>query len=127
MPATPARFDFITQEFRVATSGPDSGIVTAYGNLARDVSADEPYETFFAHSDDVAAMTLERYNILRAVRRRFVVTLSAASTFALGLNYTQSAPVGTLIEPKSGANFTAITIRVQINLITGGTTLDMWG
>lgn len=127
MPATSARFDFVTQEFRVATSGPDSGIVTAYGNLARDVPAEEPFETFFAHIDDVAAVTTERYNLLRAVRRRFVSTLSGAGTFALGLDYSQVAPTGTVVEPKSGASFDAIVISIRTNLITSAVTLDMWG
>jgi hypothetical protein len=45
MPATPARIGFITQDYRVVTSGPDTAVQAKYGSMARNT--DDPLPTFF--------------------------------------------------------------------------------
>jgi hypothetical protein len=125
MPATPARIAFITQQFRSVVAGPDSGVITKYGSMARD-TAEAPIQSFFDDTADAQVMVTERLNLLKADRRRFKVTIPNAMT-GLGLNYSQSTPSATFIDDERQANMSVAVVDVSIDLGSDKTTLGVWG
>lgn len=127
MPATAERIGFITREFRLATAGPDAGVEATFGDAARDVSPDEPIETFFASIADAQAMADERLDLLRIDRRRWTATLPQGAAFALALDYSQQVPRARVIDEAGGADRTAFVTGIRINLRTGAASLDLWG
>jgi hypothetical protein len=124
MAATSAHIGFIVQEFRTVTSGPDSGVVTKYGSMAR--STDEPLETFFHSVADAQAICDERHNLLKADRRRFQQTISGEA-FGNALTYETTMPCVTVIDTERAANFTAIVAEISIDYESGRTSVMTWG
>lgn len=127
MPATPERIAFVTKPFRLATAGPDAGVVAAYGTKARTDDADDPAETFFAATADADAMADERLALLSASRRRFPTTLANGADFALDLDNSQTVPVAQVIDPRGDADLPALITKVRVDLATGKTSVEAWG
>lgn len=127
MPATPARIGFVTKPFRLSVAGPDAGVVSAFGNLARDVSPDEPVESFFIASADAQAMADERLLLLKANRRRFLATIADAGDFLLDVDNSQQIPVAQVIDPRANADRLALIARVRVDLKSGTGTVEAWG
>lgn len=124
MPATPSRIGFITQGFRVATSGPDAAVAALYGNAARDTS--EPLETFFDDITDAQAMADERLTLLSAKRSLVTVTLEGLDP-AVGLDRASSIPTVRVIDDEQNRNSPALIVGMTIDLNTDRTVLETWG
>jgi len=127
MPATPARIAFVTQQYRKAIAGPDAGVESAYGDLARDTSPDDPIETFFDSLGDAQAMANERLALMKEDRGRFQCALAKSLTFGFGLDYSQACPSGTVIEPERGIGRPAIVAEIRLGLADERVSLLMWG
>ena len=125
MPATTSRIAFITQQYRSAVAGPDSGVATKYGNLARDTK-DTPVESFFESEADAGLMATERLNLLKADRRYFKPTVVDAAT-GLGLDYSQVTPTATYIDDERQFNAAVAIVAVQVDLGSERTMLEVWG
>jgi hypothetical protein len=154
MPATPSRIGFITQQFRVATAGPDNGVETLYGNAARDTP--EPLETFFDSVADAQIMADERMALLSVQRSLVSVSIDGADVGAdLNQNIAGSAALlletgssillesGSLLLLESSGEVALATVRiiddeqdrnslgiivgVSVDQAAGRTTLQVWG
>lgn len=126
MPATAARIGLITSEFRRAIAGPDSAVDAAYGSLARDTDNDEPFETFFDSLADAQAIANERYDLLRASRRRFAATITDVS-FALSLDCSQTTPVAQVVFPDRSADLPGAVVEMTFDPRRESATLTVWG
>lgn len=124
MVATPARIAFITQEFRTVKDGPTTAVDTKYGAAARKTT--EPVETFFEAEADAQAMCTERRTLQGADRRRFVQTVQGEAT-GLGLTYSTTSPVATVIDDERQANHTAAVSEITIDFQNEKTKLETWG
>lgn len=127
MPATAARIGFITKEYRLVTAGPDAGVESAFGTLARKTIADEPVESFFLDNDDTQAMADERLALLSKNMRRFPTTLSGAADFAFGLDYSQTIPVANVIDPRTSIDVLAAIVSIRVDLAKGAVQMTAWG
>jgi hypothetical protein len=123
-PASPARVGRIIREFRVVTAGPDTGVVTRYGNLARDTA--EPLETFFDSEADAQAMADERLALLSVTRSLVTVQIQGIDT-AADLDPSLTLPTVTIIDDEQGRNSAALVFGVSIDMKTERSTLETWG
>jgi hypothetical protein len=124
MPATAARIAFITQQYRVATAGPDSGVVAKYGSAARDT--DEPVESLFDDIADVQAICDERHAILKADRRRIQMAVSGEAT-ALALAYSSATPTARVIDDERALDKTMAVVEFAADFDKGQTNIVAWG
>lgn len=127
MPATPERIGFITQPYRLALTAVDATVEAAYGDLARETVADAPIETQFDDMDDAQAMADERLPLLKEERGRYQAGLPNALKFGIGLDYSQSTPTGTVIDPERATNKPALVTDINLDLRRDIVTLGMWG
>lgn len=124
MPATSARIDFITNEFRVVTAGPDATVVTNFGDKARDTS--EPLATYFESEADATSMATARLNLLKANRRRFREDVVGEAA-ALALDFSQVTPAATVIDTERSANFTGAIVEIGIDYQREQSIFGVWG
>ncbi len=124
MPATPSRIGFITQQFRVVTSGPDSAVAALYGSAARDTS--EPLETFFDDPSDGQAMANERLTLLSAKRSLVTVTLDGIDQVA-ALDRSSALPTTRIIDDEQNRNSQALIVGFAIDLQNDRAVLETWG
>lgn len=127
MPATPARIAFITRQYRLAIAGPDSGVDAHYGDLARDINNDEPIETFFDSTDDADAAAAERLALMKENRTRHQAVLPGGIQFGSALDYSQSTPTGTVVDPDRDTNKPALVSEISLDLRNDAAGLVMWG
>ena len=127
MPATPARIAFITQPYRKALTSVDATVAEAYGDLARETNRDEPIETFFDSAADAQIMAEELLDLLKVERQRFHAGLPDGLNFALSLDYSQTTPTGTVIDPEREVSKAALTSQITFDFRTGNAALEMWG
>lgn len=124
MPATPSRIGFITQQYRIATAGPNGTIANLYGNSARDTP--EPLETFFDDVSDAQAMADERLALLQVQRSLVTVQIDKAETGA-ELDFSTVLPTARIIDDEQDRNSASIVVGVGIDMNTGRSTLECWG
>ena len=124
MPATPARIALVTQEFRTVKDGPTTAVDTKYGAAAR--KTEEPIETFFEVEADAQSMCTERRTLLGRDARRFVQTVQGEAT-GMGLSYSTTSPVATVIDDERLANHTAAISEITIDFDKEKTKLETWG
>lgn len=124
MPATAARIAFITEQYRLATAGPDSNVVAKYGSLARDT--EEPIPTFFDDILDVAAAVDARILLLSADRRRMQFSVRGEDT-GLALAYGSTTPAVTMIDAQRSLNKPGAVVEFSIDFDKGVSTLVTWG
>lgn len=124
MSATAARAQFIRQQFRSVTNGPVSGVVTAWGDLARKTT--EPIPTFFETSADAQTICDERMTLLSASRRRMTQEVQGEDV-GLGIDYTTSSPTATVIDDDRLLDAAMLFAEIGINFGTEKTTLETWG
>ena len=124
MPATPSRIGFITQEFRVATAGPDTAVQALYGKAARDTV--EPLESFFDSVADAQAMADERLALLSVTRSLVTVQIQGIAT-AADLDPSLTLPTVTIIDDEQSRNSAALVYGVSIDMKTERSTLETWG
>jgi hypothetical protein len=127
MPASPARIGFITQPYRKALTEIDAGVESAYGEIARETDIDDPVETFFDSMDDVQAMADERLDLLKAERGRYQASLPEGLSFGLSLDYSQTTPTGTVVDPERDTNRPALVTDIEFDFRRGAVTLGLWG
>jgi len=124
MPATPSRIGFITQEFRIATAGPDATVEALYGNAARDTP--EPLETFFDLPEHAETIADERLALL-SVQRSLVTASVDQVQAATDLDFATSLPVARIIDDEQNRNSPAIVVGLTIDMNTKRSTLENWG
>lgn len=124
MPATPSRIGFITQEFRVATAGPDTTVAALYGNAARDTT--EPLESFFDDVADAQAMADERLALLSAKRSLVTVQLDTIDQVA-ALDRQTALPTVRIIDDEQNRNSPALIVGFAIDMNNRRATLETWG
>lgn len=124
MPATPSRIGFVTQQFRIATAGPNTAVAALYGNDARDTP--EPIETFFDDLADAQAMANERLALLEVQRALVPVKIDQPDT-AAGLNVTTSLPTVRVIDDEQDRNSSALVVSLTIDMKTERSQLTTWG
>lgn len=124
MPATAARAAFIKEEYRTVNNGPDSGVVTKYGDLAR--KSKEAIPTFFETEADAQAMCDERMTLLSADRRRFQQTISGEAT-GLGVSYILGSPTVRIIDDDRDALHLSIISELTIDFTNETTRIETWG
>lgn len=124
MPATPSRIGFITQEFRVATAGPDTAVEALYGKAARDTT--EPLESFFDSVADAQAMADERLALLSAKRTLVTVSIDEIEA-AAGFDRSQVLPTVRVIDDEQNRNSPALVVAITIDMNTQRATLETWG
>jgi hypothetical protein len=154
MPATPSRIGFITQQFRIATAGPDSAVEALYGNAARDTP--EPLESFFDDVADAEVLATERLDLLKVRRNLVTVSIDDAEIGALladSVSVSQRMLLETdgfllledgsfllldpggelalstvrIIDDEQDRNSLALVVGVAIDMARGRTTLETWG
>lgn len=126
MVATPARIALITQEYRSVVSGPDSGVVTKYGDLARD-SAPDVIPTFFVSTADAQIFCDERLTLLKRDARRIPMELRGVET-GLALDFSQVTPTHTVIDDERALNASMLASRIgPIDFGKDITTIENWG
>ena len=123
MPATATRIGFITQAVRNATAGPDTAVISKYGDLARDT--EEPLECFDSVAD-AELVAQERLALLSADRRRFVVEVSGANV-GQALAFNQTTPTSRVIDAEKAADMPAAIVEIGIDYDAGKTILTSWG
>ena len=124
MPATPARIAFITQEFRLATAGPDSSVVSRHGTAARDTP--EPVESFFVNVADAETMAIERLALLSPDRRR--TTLGIAGIRALPSQLAAApAPTVRVIDTERDLDRNSLVVELGLDFERDRTTVGAWG
>lgn len=124
MPATPARIGFITQEFRVATAGPNTAVRALYGNKAR--TADEPLETFFDSVADAQAMADERLALLQVQRSLITVAIDQIGP-AAALDPALTLPTVRVIDDEQDRNLQALVVGFSIDMNTERSVFETWG
>ena len=124
MPATATRIGFITQAVRNATAGPDTAVISKYGDLARDT--EDPLECFFDSVADAELVAQERLALLSADRRRFVVEVSGANV-GQALAFNQTTPTSRVIDAEKAADMPAAIVEIGIDYDAGKTILTSWG
>ncbi len=126
MPATPARIAFVGQEFRSYVAS-DSAVQTKYGSAARD-TLEAPPETFFDDIADVQSICTERFNLLKAERRKFKVSASGLLAFTGALDFSQVAPPVTVRDDEKSANLAAAIVGIDgKDYDANKTTVTIWG
>lgn len=127
MPATPARISFIKEAYRSVVKS-DSAVRTRYGTVARDTQ-DQPVPTFFESMADVDAAATERFNLLKADRRRFEVTVAELLSFTGGLDFSTATPAATVIDDeKAAAGIVGAIVSIEaLDFETGATRVVVWG
>lgn len=125
MVATPSRISFISNEFRVVTSGPNSSVVSKYGVTARDTP--EPIETFFDNAADALVMSDARLALLSADRRRTVFVCSGIRALPGSLPHSPTTPVVTVIDSERALNRPAAVVEIGLDFERDRTTLGTWG
>jgi hypothetical protein len=124
MPATPTRIQFITEEFRVATAGPDATVEAKYGSLARDT--DTPIPTMFDDIRDVQAVANDRHALLKGDRRRLQVTVQGEDQ-GMALAYAVATPCVRAIDDQRALDMNAAVVEFGIDFDKGNTSLVVWG
>ncbi len=124
MPAEPSRIGFITQQFRIATAGPDATVEALYGNAARDTM--DPIETFFDEMSDAEAMAEERMSLLSVQRSLLTVQIDRANVGA-EVDAAHGLPTVRVIDDEQNRNSLALIVGVGVDMNTGRTTLEVWG
>lgn len=125
MTATAARIGFITQEFRSALAGPDSGVATKYGDLARDTK-DDPVQTHFDLVADAQIFADERLTLLKRDARRMTIDISGVET-GLGIDFSQAVPAATVIDDERGLNRAMLGASITIDFGKNQTNIVAWG
>jgi hypothetical protein len=124
MPATPSRIGFITQEFRVATAGPNTTVSALYGSAARDTA--EPLESYFDDVADAQAMADERLTLLAARRSLVTVSLDSIDQVA-ALDRQLALPTVRVIDDEQNRNSQALIVGFAIDMNNRRATLETWG
>lgn len=124
MPATPARIGFITQQFRVATAGPNAAVEALHGNAARDTI--EPLETFFDSVEDAQAMSDERLALLEVQRSLVPVRIDQVGP-ATDLDPSLRLPTVDVIDDEQDRNAPGLVVAIAIDMNTGRSELTTWG
>lgn len=125
MVATAARIGFISSEFRVVTSGPDSTVVAKYGATARDTP--EPIETFFVDKAHAQVMADERLTLLSPDRRRAVMICSGIHGLPATMPHSPTTPVVTVIDDERALNRAAAVVEIGPDFERNRTTFGTWG
>lgn len=125
MTATPARIGFITNEYRLATAGPDATVAARYGLAARDTP--DPIDTFFVNQADALAMATERLTLLKADRRRFSADAAGIQALPDDLPPYPNTPTAQVIDEVLDADRAAAVAEIGIDFDKDTTTLVCWG
>lgn len=105
----------------------DSAVQTKYGSSARSTK-DTPAESFFESLSDVTAMNVERFNLLKADRRRFMVTVRSILSFGGALSFSQVTPTVTLVDSDAKQSGDCLISSVDsVDFDADETTLILWG
>lgn len=124
MPATPSRIGFITQAYRIVTAGPDTGVRTLYGNIARDTP--EPLPTYFDSTADAQAMADERLNLLKVQRSLLIAQIDGNET-AAAIDPATGLPTVRVIDDEQDRNGLALVVGFAIDMENERSTLTNWG
>jgi hypothetical protein len=124
MPATPSRIGFITQPFRIATSGPNGAVEALYGNAARDTI--EPLETFFDDPADAQIISDERLDLLEVQRSLVIASVDDADTGA-DLGFANALPTVRVIDDEQNRNSLALVVGLTVDMEAQRSTLETWG
>jgi hypothetical protein len=124
MPATAETIGFCLSATRIATSGPDSGVVAKYGDTSR--TTDEPLETFFDAVADVQAVCDARLELLKADRRRLPIDIRGEAT-GLSFDYKGTTPSATIIDDERALNKVCAIVEFGIDFERGQTAVVSWG
>jgi len=124
MPALPSRIGFITQEFRIATAGPNTAVEALYGNAARDTP--DPLESFFDDVDDAQAMADERLALLEVQRSLVTASIQGVDT-GVAIDPSLSLPTVRIIDDEQDRNSPALVVGLTIDMGKETTTLETWG
>ena len=99
-----------------------AGVLAAYPN-ARD-GADAPALGFWDTLADATALNGDRFALLSAPRRRFRVVVEGIQT---ALSAGDVTPASTLVASELTASGPFLVARVDYDLETNRTTLELWG
>lgn len=124
MSATDERAQFIRQQFRSVSNGPNSGIVAAYGSLAK--RTDEPIATFFEAQADAQSMCDARMALLAQHNRLFRHVINGVET-GMSLNYIGTSPTATVIDDEGDVNDAAMITEINLDFEEQKTNLETWG
>jgi hypothetical protein len=124
MPATPSRIGFVTNEFRLATAGPNTAVELLHGNEARDT--EQPLETFFDAVADAQAMANERLALLEVQRSLVSVSIDQIEVGA-ALNPSLLLPTVRIIDDEQDRNSLALVVGVTLDLGAERCLLQTWG
>lgn len=125
MPATPARIAFVINQYRLATAGPDAGVVAKYGTTARDTP--DPIETFFVATGDAQIMADERLALLSADRRRATIVASGIRALPAALAVAPLMPVAHVTDTQRAIDRDAAVVELGLDFERDQTTFGVWG
>lgn len=125
MVATSAQVGFVTEQFRTVVAS-DTAVKTAYGEEARDTGQDV-IETFFDTTTDAQAIATERFNLLKANRRRFRQEVNSILSFTGTLDFSQVTPAVNVIDDERLADHNAAIVEVGVRRGDSKTAIHTWG
>ena len=126
MPATPARAEFVVQEFRSVVRS-DSAVLAQYGKVARD-TGDTPIDTFFDSMADVATMANERGALLGGHARAFRVTVNGLIDLDGAFAMTDALPGAHLRDAELVADLDCVVTTIEAyDTAADQTVLSIWG
>lgn len=123
MPATPARYGFIKQDFRHAVAQTPS-VKTRHGNLARE--SEVPVETFFDNVADAQVVAEARQALLSPDRRRFRCVAVGLSE-VLALDPTGKVPVVRYVDANRSFDAPALACEIMMDLEKQQVAVSVWG
>jgi hypothetical protein len=123
MPATPARYGFISREFRHAVSQSPS-TKERHGNLARE--SEVPIETFFDNVADAQIVADRRQALLSAERRRFRCQTMGIEEM-VALDFGATIPVCRYVDADRQFNAKALVCEIYLDLDKQQAALAVWG
>lgn len=124
MAATAARIGFIRVDMRRTIAGPDSDVVTRYGDAARDTP--EPVETFCDDLADAATLATARLTLLSPSRRMFTLDVTEIGE-AQSMDFSGAVPTGSLIDDERNFDADVLVAGIGIDLETGRSSFTVWG
>jgi hypothetical protein len=125
MPATPARAAQMLEQYRIASFGPDAGVIAKYGDAARDTGP-EPIETLFHSVADAQIFANERGNLLKRDARRCTPEVSGVET-GLAIDTSQKVATVTVNDTERLLARAMMVTKIELDFGRDTTTLPVWG
>ena len=120
MPINPARYGFITNEYRYRVV--ENATLEAAYEKARELEINTKLDVGL-----ITSLLTDLFGVIGAVRRRFVVEFKGTTEFSIN-DFTDRTPARFFTAPELGVNaLPTIVTRINIDEEADLTTVELWG